>query len=404
MAQVASNPDAGMSPSQVFGGSTQTKTSPNPNIPAPSPSLTGGNVQAGGQVDGQKAYNTYALNPDAANNPYLAQNTADIKQQMANVQGQNAAQASASLAGPVSAQQGFNAQAQNLAQLQAQSQGQGPAAQAVQMQSQNATNQGINAQMAMAGSMRGGNAGEALRQASVGQAQVTGQAANQAATNTLNSEQQGINNAGAVAGAMQGEEQQNQQFNAGAQNQIGLANSAQSQQQQQFSDSLQQQYLGQQETLDSAQAAATLQAGEFGVNSAATQTAGAASNGVANTNATTAQITGVGGLVNSGVQTLENTSDRRAKTNVDDGDEKSSDFLDHLSAKEWDYKDPEKHGEGRHLGVMAQDLQKSALGDQMVSPDHEGTLRVDYGKGMAAIVASLAYLNDKMKALEGKGS
>ncbi len=241
--------------------------------------------------------------------------------------------------------------------------GKGPAADAVQMQTQTATNQGLNAQLALAGSSRGGNAGEALRQARMGQAQVTGQAANQAAQNTLASEQQGITNEGAVAGAMAGEEQQNNQFNAGAQNtsannaatagntsallnqtvdtQNNQYNATNTQQQQQFADNLTNQYLAQGMTLEQAQAQATQQMAEFATNSAASQTAGSASNGVANQNATTAQIGTVGGLVNSGVQTL--TSDKRAKAKVEKGDPEVSAFLDHLKAKTWNYKDPDKH-------------------------------------------------------------
>lgn len=434
----ANNQSTSPAPSNMVGPSPQPRPSLSPP-PAPPqgalPDPSVGNPSIGplttqvGPVDDNKKYNVFAVNTNAANNPFLAGDISAINNQISDVRGQTAARAAAPMsitasqsAGVTADQTGFNAQKQALDLARQQSLGQGPAAQAIQMQTQNATNQGINAQLALAGSMRGGNYGEALRQASVGQAQVTGQAANQAAQNALASQQAGQQNLGNISGAMQGESlqqagltQANNQWNAGATNDINkqtqqlgtnvdLANAGFEQNMQQFKDDLINKYLSEGFTLESAQAAATQQMAEFSTNSMATQTAGAASNGVANTNATTAQITGVGGLVNDSVKTLEGVggSDKRIKKDVEEGDSEASDFLNHLSAKEWDYKDPDKHGHGRYLGVMAQDLQKSKLGSEMVFPDKDGTLMVNYGGfgGMSAIVASLAHLNKKIQELE----
>lgn len=439
----------------------------------PSPSLSP-------TVSGKDDKQTFNVNTDVANNQYLAGDLTNLNNQSSKISNQRAAQTNGARANTPSAslvamahtpqasavanssnvnvnQQGFNAQAENLKQLQAQSQGQGPAAQAVQMQTQQATNQGLNAQLAMAGSMRGGNAGEALRQASVGQAQVTGQAANQAAMNTLQSEQQGITNAGTVAGAMQGEslqsaqqQQQNQQFNAGATNTQGLQSqqlqqqTALANQQSTNAQGLQTQQLQQQTALanqqstntanlanqqannqwqtqqdqmisqlqasgmsiEQAQEQANISMAEYATGSAADQYAAQQGHAISQQNADTssanAAISGISTAADVGTKIAEAASDKRVKKDIKKGDKETSDFLSHLSAKSWNYKDPDKHGIGRHLGVMAQDLEKSKLGRDMVSEGDDGVKMVNYGgaKGMAAIVASMAYLNEKLKKLE----
>jgi hypothetical protein len=53
------------------------------------------------------------------------------------------------------------------------------------------------------------------------------------------------------------------------------------------------------------------------------------------------------------------------------------------------------------LGVMAQDLEKTTLGKQFVRDTPAGKL-VDMGQGLAAILASQSYLNDRMKRLEAR--
>lgn len=94
-------------------------------------------------------------------------------------------------------------------------------------------------------------------------------------------------------------------------------------------------------------------------------------------------------------------SDKRAKKNIRKADKEVKSLLDRLSPHSYDYKDT-KHGEGRHLGVMAQDLEKSPLGAAMVEIDEDGVKKVNYGKGMSTIVAALAGLNRRMNKVEGK--
>lgn len=406
----------------------------------------------------------FGVNTNIAKNPYLQGDLGQLAAQKAAIQGQTAAQTaapgqyqaaqantpSASLvaqaAGGNVNQQGFAGQAQNLAMLQQQAQGQGPAADAIRMQTQQTMNQGLNAQMALAGSSRGGNAGEIARQAAMGQAQVTGQAANQQAMNTLQSEQQGITNAGSVAGAMQGEslqqgqmQQQNQQFNAGAANtqglqtqqlgeQTALANQqaqnqmlgqtqqlgaqtalANTQAQNQFQvqqDQMVQSLMDQGMTLEQAQQQANIQMAEYASGAAADQYAASQGHAISQQNADTssasAAIAGLSTAANIAGSIGSAASDERVKKKKKSGDDDVSAFLKHLEAKTWDYKNPEKHGYGRHLGVMAQDLEKSKMGKGMVEEGDDGVKMVNYGgaKGMAAIVAALAHLDKKVKQLE----
>jgi hypothetical protein len=55
-------------------------------------------------------------------------------------------------------------------------------------------------------------------------------------------------------------------------------------------------------------------------------------------------------------------SDRRLKTQIDDGDDAASKSIDGLKAYTFKYSDESKHGMGKRLGVMAQDLRKAGLG------------------------------------------
>lgn len=89
-------------------------------------------------------------------------------------------------------------------------------------------------------------------------------------------------------------------------------------------------------------------------------------------------------------------SDERLKDDVEDFD--ASEFLDSLTPHKYNYKNP-KHGEGKHAGVMAQDLEKSEIGSGMVTDTPEGKM-VDTKKASMAALASLANINDRLKKLE----
>lgn len=98
-------------------------------------------------------------------------------------------------------------------------------------------------------------------------------------------------------------------------------------------------------------------------------------------------------------------SDERSKK--DKGGFDMNGFLDQLRAYSYRYKDPQTDGDGnnnaqgRHFGVMAQDLEKSDVGASMVRDTPRGKM-IDMGKGFGVVLASLADLNKRLETMEGK--
>lgn len=90
-------------------------------------------------------------------------------------------------------------------------------------------------------------------------------------------------------------------------------------------------------------------------------------------------------------------SDKRAKKNVGEvGSGDIREFLDNLDPKTFAYKDPKAHGEGERPGVMAQDVEKSRLGQLLIREDEEGTKGLDRDATLGAILAALADLNRRL--------
>jgi len=93
-------------------------------------------------------------------------------------------------------------------------------------------------------------------------------------------------------------------------------------------------------------------------------------------------------------------SDIRAKTNISPGAGEVESFLDALNSYKYEYKDPAGSDEaGLFVGVMAQDLEKTPMGASFVKDTPRGK-QVDYGHGLAAILASQANLHDRLRNLE----
>ena len=94
-------------------------------------------------------------------------------------------------------------------------------------------------------------------------------------------------------------------------------------------------------------------------------------------------------------------SDIGMKTEIRAADDQVEGFLDALNAYQYRYKDPGAPGQspGMFVGVMAQDLEKSPMGASFVSDTPDGKM-VDYGHGLAAILASQSNLHDRLKRLE----
>lgn len=95
-------------------------------------------------------------------------------------------------------------------------------------------------------------------------------------------------------------------------------------------------------------------------------------------------------------------SDRRAKEDIAPADRDMDEFLQHLQAQRWKYKDPDRFGDGERVGVMAQELERSRLGRQLVSEDDDGTKLVNYDSRRFSplVLAALAHLHDRIEDLE----
>lgn len=101
-------------------------------------------------------------------------------------------------------------------------------------------------------------------------------------------------------------------------------------------------------------------------------------------------------------------SDERAKTDIG---EATLDLLDKAPGFTYRYKDPATHGEGKFLGPMAQDLEKSEIGRSMVINDSTGVKKVDTGRAGLAALGGLSVLKrdfeskiDKLRAeIDGLG-
>ncbi len=92
-------------------------------------------------------------------------------------------------------------------------------------------------------------------------------------------------------------------------------------------------------------------------------------------------------------------SDRRLKRNVSDGDREVRSMLAELSPKTFDYRDPESFGRGRHLGIMAQDLEKSRLGASLVRDTPRGKM-IDVSRATGSLLAAVASLNKRVERVE----
>lgn len=91
-------------------------------------------------------------------------------------------------------------------------------------------------------------------------------------------------------------------------------------------------------------------------------------------------------------------SDERLKKDVVDGRDEIDAMLDSLLPKSYEYKDP-KHGEGRRVGIMAQDLEQSEAGRRVVYDAPDGKA-LDVNKAISAALASVARLNERLRKVE----
>lgn len=159
---------------------------------------------------------------------------------------------------------------------------------------------------------------------------------------------------------------------------------------------------------------------QAGIQAAATEAAAAAAaaatEGAANTNADAAvTIAGLNnanstspttngptsddtlpgpGQQNGGNQSVVG-SDERMKKNIGDGSGDARNMMKELAAAIFEYKN-KQNGDGKQVGVMAQDLEKSDLGSQMVE-EKGGKKWINFAKGLGAVLAAQADLNKRME-------
>ena len=272
--------------------------------------------------------------------------------------------------GQVGVNQGFNQNQMALANsLQAQVAGTAPSV--AQAQLQQGTDANIAQQRALAASGRGTNLGLAQKLAATNAAGAQQTAAGQAAIAKLQEQQtaqqllSGVNTAGMandVATAGVGVTQRGQDITQNTANQQAAIQAQQ----------LAQQGVEQQNQ-QQLQWAQTLRGQQGGGG-----TAGA-----------------IGGII-GGIGSL--FSDENLKEDIKPADDKIKSFLDKINAKEYEYKD-KADGDGKFISPMAQDLEKSDVGDSMVTDTPHGKM-VNYGRALGVMLAGQGYLNDRLDDIE----
>ena len=87
-------------------------------------------------------------------------------------------------------------------------------------------------------------------------------------------------------------------------------------------------------------------------------------------------------------------SDINLKENIKDGNDAVQEFLGQLNPSEYNYKDA-VHGEGNFVSPMAQELEKTKLGKDLVIDTPEGKM-VDYGKGFGLMLSAMANISQRL--------
>jgi hypothetical protein len=263
--------------------------------------------------------------------------------------------------------QGQMGQVQQLQGI-ASGQQQGAGELAAQRQVQNA----LAAQQAMARGARGGNAGLAMRNAATNAAGLGLAGAGQAQQAALQDQQsaQGLlaQSLGQGRGQDIGLAGQNAQLQAGTQ---------------QLNDQLYQNMLQQLQGLGRDEQMARM--GAWQANKAAPGLIG--------------PLLSAGGQIGAAAALK---SDERLKTDIDDAYDDVDEMLDNLVAKRYRYQNEARDGIGPRVGIMAQDMERSRMGRDVVF-EHPDGKALDVNKALSAALASAARLNERVRKLERTG-
>lgn len=250
------------------------------------------------------------------------------------------------------------------------------------------TDDAIRAQSSFAAGARPGNSALAARQAMQNASSAMAGLAGERALSGAAESAQAAGLAGNVIGQARGQEMAGSQFNVGQQNQRQLDQAGMEMaRRNQYLNALQGQgQAGYQQGSLSAQGEGLQQQLDQQRAMYAAQNQGAGWDRIMNLGST------LGGAALM--------SDRRAKKDITDARPDADRFLKKLHAKAWTYKD-RSNGEGRHVGVMAQDLEQT-VGKRAVIDTPRGKM-VDYNQLAPVLTAALGRLGERVEGLEKKG-
>lgn len=264
--------------------------------------------------------------------------------------------------------------------LEAQARGEGPSLATEQLNQ--ARDQNIQSAMAMGVSQRGVNPALAARQVASQSAAAMQAAARDAAAARI---QEQLSAREQLAGVAQSGRGQDITL-AGAQADQQARQRALNDQMSQFYG--QQSYNAMTQATQNAQNLAALRSGQqMSINQAQNAAAEAQKNRI---------MQGISAGASAGAAFA--ASDEKLKKDIKSADDKLGSFLDALEAKQYEYKD-KKFGDGKYVSPMAQDLEKTDLGKDLVINTPEGKM-VDYGKAAGTMLAAQVSLNDRLSAVE----
>jgi hypothetical protein len=285
--------------------------------------------------------------------------------------------------------------------------GQAPSLAEAQMQG--GIDRGIQAQMAMANSARGGAAARAgaMRQAQMQGADIQAGVANQAAQLRA---QEMATARGQLLGADQAQQQALGAIRASDQGQATTNLQAQMQNRAQNDQMMANLYgMGNQAAMTEMQARQAL-AGTQAQNDMTVQLANAnleAGHQAQQTELNKQLVSGGAGATAGAIAATIPLmfSDRRAKEKVKKADDDIDDLLSKLKAYKYEYtsdakaKGKEKAPPGKHVSVMAQDLEKSKAGKALIEKHESGYKAVNYAKALPVMLAGLGRLHAKVSSL-----
>jgi hypothetical protein len=275
-----------------------------------------------------------------------------------------------------------------------------------ELQMRQGMGQAIAGQASMAASARGMTPAQAQRLAAQNAAGITGNVAAQTAQMRAGEQAQAEQALGGVLGGVRGQDIGVATSQAGLEQQAGLANQGAELQNRAQMDAAMAQYLSMGMSREEAQARAMMELEQMraqqslGVQQINAQTASGNANAENQGKILPGQLIGGGLSAIGSVAALGVASDRRAKRDIKPADTKG--FLDALRSYSYHYRDEGKHGEGERLGIMAQDLEKTATGKHLVKPDAEGVKRVDVGGLALALAGAASDMHRRLSKIEGK--